>query len=167
MTDSVSLSETGCDKKRLSVSVTDSLFLSQTVFVCQRQLLSVTEKLCMCLWQTACVCHRQSLLYRQSVFVTDSLSLSHKFFFSFSFIKHSSWSLYCLSDVFLIYTAFSSRFVNEISVCPGFKSYQDRLCGPLHIGRRRKYFILCSSHCIMQQFVICSMVSSVYLTDPV
>ena len=53
----------------MSVSVTNSLCLLETVYICHRQAMSVTDNLC--LSQTVCVSHRQA------VSVTDRVCLSH------------------------------------------------------------------------------------------
>ena len=95
--------------------------LSDKVCVYHRQYVSVTNSLC--LSQKVFFCHRQSVL------VTDILCLPLNFFLLLSvrfFIKHSSWS--SLAWLFLICTWFSSSFVREISVCPGFKSHHSKLC---------------------------------------
>ena len=67
VTDSLSLSDTVWVCHRQSVSVSDSLCLSQTVCDYHRQSVSITDSLC--LSQTVCVCHWQS------VSVSDSLCL--------------------------------------------------------------------------------------------
>ena len=109
VTDSLCLSQTVCIYHRLSLTVTDSLCMSQTVYVCHRQILSVIDSLC--LSQTVFVYHIES------VSVTDTL-LIH------------SWP-----DFILFFTWFSSWFEHETLICPGCKSHQDKLGGPLHETR--------------------------------
>ena len=98
--------------------VTDSLYLSHTVFVCPRQSVSITDSLFMS--QTVCVCHRQSMsvtdilglsqtvfglslivciLHRQSVAVSNTL-------------PDSSWL-----GSWLIYAWFPSRYAIKICHC--------------------------------------------------
>ena len=62
-----------------SVSVTDILFLSQTICVCDRESQSVTDSLCLsqtvCVCQKICVCHGQVIQFFvfHTQFLSDSL----------------------------------------------------------------------------------------------
>ena len=118
----------------VSVPVIYSLFLLQTVCVCQRPTMSVTDSLC--LSQTVCVRHRQSVsvtdsrvCHRQSMSVTDNHCPSQAVCVCH---RHSSWLFLALFS--LIYTWFSPRFVYEIWICPAFKHHQHKLCGPLQVN---------------------------------
>ena len=92
------LSQTVCVCQSQSVSVTDHMCLSQTVFlvteslhpsqkvyVCHRQLLSVAENICLsekiCLSQTLSVCHRQSVFVTVPLYLSHIVFVCHKKFF--------------------------------------------------------------------------------------
>ena len=145
----------------LSVSVTDSLCLWQTVYVYDRQFLSVKDNLCLsekvsvchrlyvsltnslCFFQRVCFCHRLSL------FVTDSLCPSQKVLVCQSLSLSNTLLDHSCQLCLPIYTGFSSRNVCEISVCPRIQSQHSKHCEALIMWR-----------------VCCQQVGQIYLIPP-
>ena len=76
---SLSVTYSMCDF-RLSVSVTYSLWLSQTVCVCHKQSVSVTDNLCLsqtvCFFVTDIICLSDSCCLSQKIFVRRRMYLS-------------------------------------------------------------------------------------------
>ena len=92
----------------LSVSATENLCPSWTVYVSSRKSLSLTDSLC--LSPTFCFCHRQS------VSNTHSLCRSQKFYVCHRQSVYVSNTL--VDNLWSGSYLFSSRFVHEILVCP-------------------------------------------------
>ena len=65
-----------CDRHILSVSVTDSICLSQTIVICHRKSLSVRES--MCLSQTVCFCHTQSVSYPNNLIFSQTVCVCQR-----------------------------------------------------------------------------------------
>ena len=98
---------TVCVCHRQSVSVTDSLCLSQTICVCHRQSLFVKDSLC--LSQTFCFCHRHSVSVTDSLFLSQTIYDCHRQLLSVTifFVSQSKYvsvrDSMCLSQLVCVF----------------------------------------------------------------
>ena len=83
-----------------SVSVKNSMCLSQTIWVCQRQSVSVINSLC--LEEIICVCHRQCVPVTDSLYLSKTVVVCHKRSLSCQRKYVSVTDSICLSQTFCV-----------------------------------------------------------------